>query len=156
MPPPSELAQPIPLHELLGLEFGPPDPEAKVSTVTMAVRPEAFGAGGTLHGGAIATMVDLACALAAVQATGFDHLTQSLVTTDMHIRYLGQPRTDRVLARAEVIRAGSQLVVVECKVSDDNGHLVAAADLSLMLVTRRRPLTPAESEPLAGSEGSGV
>ena len=59
----------------------------------------------------------------------------------MHVRYVGRPRTDHVVARAEVVRSGSQLIVVDCKVSDENGHVVASADFAMMKVPLRRPLT---------------
>lgn len=130
----------IPLHDLLGLEFDPPVPGGRVATVRMAVRPEACGPTGSLHGGAIATMVDLACALAAVGASDFDAETESLITADMHVRYLGRPRTDVVVARAEIVKVGAQLIVVECHVADTDGHVIAAADFSMMKVPRRRPL----------------
>ncbi len=132
----------IPLHDLLGLEFGLPEPGSTAAEVTMAVRPEACGPTGSLHGGAIATMIDLACALAAVRASNFDAATESLITADMHVRYLGRPRTDRVAAHAEVVKVGSQLIVVECRVADSEGHLIAVGDLSMMKVPRRRPLLP--------------
>ena len=131
---------PIPLHELLGLEFDRPEEGSRVAEVRMPVRPQAFGFTANLHGGAIATLVDLACALAAARASGFDPMQQSLVTADMHIRYLGRTRTDTVVARAEVVRIGSQLIVVECKVLDDE-HLIAIADFSMMIVPLRRPLS---------------
>lgn len=111
----------------------------------MPVAAGAMGVHGNLHGGAIATMVDLACALAAVRADAIDLETQSMVTTDMHVRYFGQPRTDTVMAKAEVVRAGKQLIVVECRVSDGGGHVIASADLAMMLVPRRRP-APATEE----------
>lgn len=128
----------IPLHDLLalqanGLDGGP------VGRVTMPVAPDAMGTNG-LHGGAIATMVDLACAMAAVGAGGIDLETQSLVTTDMHVRYLGQPRTETVTADATVVRAGKQIIVVECKVTDGNDHPIATADVGMMIVAlRSRP-----------------
>ena len=106
----------------------------------MPVRAEAFGFTANLHGGAIATLVDLACALAAAQATMFDSERESLVTADMHVRYLGRPQPGNVVARAEVVRIGSQLIVIECKVVDSDEHLIAAADLSMMRVSRRRPI----------------
>ncbi len=135
-------AVPIPLHDLLGLEFDPPAPGVPVATVRMAVRPEACGPTGSLHGGAIATMVDLACALAAVGASDFDAETESLITADMHVRYLGRPRTEVVVARAEIVKVGAQLIVVECRVADTDGHVIATADFSMMKVPRRRPLLP--------------
>lgn len=141
----------IPLHDLLGLDYewhtGPGD----TAEVRMPVRREAFGFTANLHGGAIATMVDLACALAAARATGHDPAVESLVTADMHVRYLGRPRTDTVVARARVVRAGSQLIVVDCDVVDSEDHVVAAADFSMMRVPLRRPL-PGASEVRAGPD----
>ena len=142
----------IPLHDLLGFEFVSPEPGSRTAEVRMPVRPEAFGFTANLHGGAIATLVDLACALAAARRAGFDPTRESLVTTDMHVRYLGRPRTDEVTAHAEVIRVGSQLIVVECKVRDGDGHVIAAADFSMMKVPLRRPLTTDGVEAAAAGE----
>lgn len=132
----------IPLHAMLGLEWAWPDKGVDVAEVRMPVAPPAFGFSTNLHGGAIATMVDLACALAAARGTDFDPERESLVTSDMHIRYLGRARTGTVVARARIVRAGSSLIVVECKVTDDADHLVAVADFSMMRVALRVPLTP--------------
>lgn len=145
-------AIPIPLHELLGLEFAPPTDDGRTGEVRMPVRPEACGPTGSLHGGAIATMVDLACALAAVRASSFDAATESLITVDMHVRYPGRPRTDVVTARAEVVKVGSQLIVVECRVSDDDRHVIAVADFSMMKVARRAPLVPEADSESGGPE----
>jgi uncharacterized protein (TIGR00369 family) len=143
------MRQEIPLHDLLGFEFEAPAEGSTVAEVHMPVRPEAFGFTANLHGGAIATLVDLACALAAARATGFDPTTESLVTADMHVRYLGRPGTDRVTARAEIVRMGSQLIVVDCRISDGDDHLIASADFSMMRVPVRRPLDPS----IAGEPG---
>jgi uncharacterized protein (TIGR00369 family) len=138
----------IPLHKMLQLKYDAPLSDSNQAEVRMEVHADALGFTGNLHGGAIATMVDLACALAAAQASGFDHLTQSLVTADMHVRYLGRPRTDEVIAKAEVVRVGRQLIVIGCRVVDTEDNLVAHADFSMMIVTLREPLlTDAESAP---------
>jgi uncharacterized protein (TIGR00369 family) len=131
----------IPLHEFLGLRMEPAEEGSTTAEVTMPVRPAAFGFTANLHGGAIATLIDLACALAAVRASGFDPERESLVTADMHVRYLGRPRDDEVRARAEVVKVGSQLIVVECRVFGGGDHVIATADFSMMKVPLRRPLT---------------
>jgi uncharacterized protein (TIGR00369 family) len=141
----------IPMHELLGLEFDAPADGETTSLVTMPVRPQAFGFTANLHGGAIATLVDVACALAAAKASGFDPLTQSLVTADMHLRYLGRPRTDHVHAKAEVLKVGRQLIVVTCQVVDDDDHIVAAADFSCMIVPLRGPIVEGHPQPPPGA-----
>jgi len=142
--PPTEETPPIsvniPIHDLLGLEFEAPEEGSMKAEVRMPVRPGAFGFTANLHGGAIATLVDVACALAAARSTGFDPLTQSLVTADMHVRYLGRPRTAWVIARSQVVKAGKQLIVVNCKVVDEDDHVIASADFSMMLVALRPSL----------------
>ena len=143
-PPPGAMS--IPLHDLLNLEFVSPEVGSTTAEVRMPVRPEAFGVTGNIHGGAIATLVDLACALAAARYSGFDPEKESLVTSDMHVRYLGSAKSDTVVATAEIVRRGRQLIVVDCRVTDDTGHLLAVADFSLMLVPLRRPLTTLKEE----------
>jgi len=146
-----------PLHALLALEFldledlpadvippvgpgGGPLPDG-ACVVRMPVRPEAFGSSGNLHGGAIATLVDVASATAASRQSAFVPGQNSLVTADLHVRYLGRPKGEWVDAVATVIRAGRQLVVVECRVVDPGGNVIAAADFSSMVVPLRQPLS---------------
>ncbi len=130
----------IPLHDLLGLRFDFDASEGASARVTMPVAEGALGANGNLHGGAIATAVDLASALAGVRSRPIDFEVESLITTDLHVRYLGRPRTDAVTIDAEVVRAGKQLIVIACSVTDGEGHQVASADVGMMVVPRRRPL----------------
>lgn len=128
----------MPLHALLGLEFVERTDERVV--VSMPVRAEAFGSTGALHGGAIATLVDVASASAAVRSSSFVPGQNTLVTADLHVRYLGRPHGDVVRAVAGVIRAGKQLVVVECRVLDPEDRIIAVADFAGMVVPLRDPL----------------
>jgi uncharacterized protein (TIGR00369 family) len=148
-----------PLHALLQLEFveegeDPTDDRSDGAEVVvrMPVRPEACGGSGNLHGGAIATLVDVASAAAAARAIGFVPGEQTLVTADLHVRYLGRPHGDTVFGRARVVRAGRQLIVVECKVVDVEGRVIASADFASMLVPLRRPLV--EGAPDAAGSGT--
>ncbi|MCC6226592.1 MAG: PaaI family thioesterase [Microthrixaceae bacterium] len=139
---PAEAGGHVPLHSLLGLEFEVPEEGSRIAEVRMPVRREAMGSMANLHGGAIATLVDMACALAAARCRGFDHTKETLVTSDMHVRYLGTHRSDVVVARAEVVKLGSRLIVVECKVlsgtgDDGDDHVIAVADFSMMVVDKR-------------------
>ena len=93
---PRRPGDPIPLHELLELDLSAPsEPGSHRAVVSMPVQPNAFGFTANLHGGAVATLVDVACALAAARATDFDPMKESLVTADMHVRYLGRPARRR-------------------------------------------------------------
>lgn len=131
-----------PLHALLGFEFVEAD-EPGVVRVSMPVREQAFNPTGNLHGGAIATLIDVAGGACAARASGFDPVTQSLVTADLHVRYLGRPKGDRIIAEARVMRAGRMLIVVEVRVTDPLDNLIAFADFSSMVVDRRDPLEAA-------------
>jgi uncharacterized protein (TIGR00369 family) len=108
----------------------------------MPVREEAFNSTANLHGGAIATLIDVAAGTAAARGSGFRHGEQSLVTADLHVRYLGRPHGDMVYAHAEVIKVGRQLVIVDCRVTDVEDRLIATADFSMMIVPIRQPLKP--------------
>ncbi|HET9728265.1 MAG TPA: PaaI family thioesterase [Acidimicrobiia bacterium] len=129
-----------PLHQLLGLVFVPTDGGV---TVEMPVAPGAFNGSGNLHGGAIATLVDVASGSAAARAGTFRPGENTLVTADLHVRYLGRPKGAVVRAEARVMRAGRQLIVVECRVADDLDNVIAFADFSAMIVPLRQPLRPA-------------
>jgi uncharacterized protein (TIGR00369 family) len=133
------------LQRLLGLRFV--EMTKDLVAVEMPVREEAFNSTGNLHGGAIATLIDVAAGTVAAIGSRFRPGLESLVTADLHVRYLGRPKTDVVVARARVLRAGRQLTVVECQVADDAGNVVAVADFSSMIVPMREPLRP-----LAGAE----
>ena len=128
----------MPLHQLLGFRFVEMGDDRVV--IEMPVRPEAFNGSGNLHGGAVATLVDVAAGSCAGRASGFDPLTQSLVTADLHVRYLGRPKGDTVRAEARLMRAGRMLIVVDVRVTDPLGNLIAFADFSAMVVERREPL----------------
>jgi uncharacterized protein (TIGR00369 family) len=136
----SALRGDTPLHELLGLEFV--EIGARHATLSMPVREEAFNSTANLHGGAIATLIDVAAGTAAARGSGFEQGKQSLVTADLHVRYLGRPHGDVVFARAEVLKAGRQLVIVECRVTDAEERIIASADFSMMIVPLRSPLRP--------------
>lgn len=139
-----------PLHRLLGLELV--EIGERHAVLSMPVRPEAFNSTGNLHGGAIATLIDVAAGTAAARGSGFRPEEQGLVTADLHVRYLGRPRGDTVFARAEVLKAGRRLVIVECRVADAEDRVIASADFSMMIVPRREPLRPVDGADAAGPD----
>lgn len=136
----------VALHDLLALSFVEMGDDVVV--VEMPVQAGAFNGSGGIHGGAIATLVDVAAGSCAARASGFDPATQSLVTADLHVRYLGRPKGDAVRAEARLMRAGRQLIVVEIRVLDTLDNVIAFADFAAMIVARREPLTRAvEADP---------
>ena len=130
-----------PLHRFLGLKATRIDRE--VAILEIPIGPNAFGGTGNLHGGALATLIDVTSAMAAVRHNPFDFEKTSLVTADLHVRYLGRPSGgDTVRAEARVVRSGRMLIVVETRVLDEADRIIATGDFSAMLVERRAPLLP--------------
>jgi uncharacterized protein (TIGR00369 family) len=74
---------------------------------------------GTVHGGAIATLVD--SAMGAAVATTTD---EGPVTIEMKISYLEPARPGTLEATASVRRRGSRITIVEAEVTQ-NGDVVA-------------------------------
>lgn len=138
----TEAFRATPLHELLGLDVHEVGPAGV--RVRMPVRESAFNSTGNLHGGSLATLIDVAAGTAAAAGSSFQAGVNTIVTVDLHVRYLGRPHGSWVEAEAKVVKAGRQLVVVECEVRDGEDRLVAAADFSSMIVPLRMPLFPSE------------
>jgi uncharacterized protein (TIGR00369 family) len=137
----TERLQGSPLHRFLGFRVTAIGEDSCV--LEMPIAPDAFGGTGNLHGGALATLIDVCSAMAASRANPFDFESHSLVTADLHVRYLGRPSGgDSVRAEARVVRAGRMLMVVETRVLDVNDKIIATGDFSSMLVPRRTPLLP--------------
>jgi uncharacterized protein (TIGR00369 family) len=67
---------------------------------------------GSVHGGALATMLDVAMGAAVADAK-----QEAPVTVDMTITYLEPAEPGRLLADAKVRRAGSRITIVEAEVS---------------------------------------
>ena len=130
----------VPLHRFVGLEVVAVGEPGK-ATMAIPLAENALGRTGQLHGGAVSLLCDLACAAAASTSSAYDPLTTALVTSDLHVRYLGAAKGAVVRAEAEVVKAGRTLIVVAAEVKDDTDRLVAVADFSAMLVPYRTPLT---------------
>ncbi len=128
------------LHKLLGLRMLPTGDD--VTIVEMPVTEAAFNQSGNLHGGAIATLIDVAGGTMAARAANFIPGVYTVVTADLHVRYLGRPKGDVVRAEARPMKVGRQLIIIECRVLDEHDNLIAFADFASMLVPMRKPLRP--------------
>lgn len=82
------------------------------SCVEITVLPHHLNPHGTLHGGIIATMADIAMGVA-VRTTGKSGMTINLNTNFIATALLGE----RVIARGKVVHDGNSIVSVECTIS---------------------------------------
>jgi uncharacterized protein (TIGR00369 family) len=81
------------------------------------------GIGGGVHGGVLASMVDIAM-LVAVFAD-LKPEDKPAGTADLGITYLRQAHGERIHAEAVVVRKGRQLALIEVSITDDEGRLCA-------------------------------
>ena len=77
---------------------------------------------GTVHGGALATLVDVAMGAAVFSQFNGE---QAPVTIEMKVTYLEPAKVGRLTATAQVRRAGKRITIVETEVTAQDGDVVA-------------------------------
>lgn len=112
----------VPFAKLLGIEVDSLAPGHAV--LSMKMRADLMRNGGIAHGGAIATLIDSAMALAILQSLGEDEHT---VTVDLTIHYLRPVSEGSARASARVVRAGRRVITVSAELFDVEGKLAATA-----------------------------
>jgi uncharacterized protein (TIGR00369 family) len=102
--------------------------EPRVVVMALSRRDELLQQNGLFHGGVIAYLVDNATTAAA--ATVIDRTARSVITAEYKINLVAPSLGDRLTCRAEVVKPGRTLTVVEAKVhcrTDGEEKLVAVA-----------------------------
>jgi len=79
------------------------------------------GIGGSVHGGVLATMIDI---VAIVAIFAEPHAgEQPAGTADLNISYLRQAHGERIICEGQVIKRGRQLAVIDASITDIEGRL---------------------------------
>jgi uncharacterized protein (TIGR00369 family) len=116
-----------PVAELLGMRMV----SAEVGRVTfeLDVGPEHTSPPGTLHGGILCDLAD-----AAMGCTNLSRLAEdeSFATVELKINFLKPVWAGRLTAVGELIKAGSTLALLGCRITDESGSLVAYATSTCM------------------------
>jgi uncharacterized protein (TIGR00369 family) len=111
-----------PFHKYLGLTLE--EHKADFARVRLSINESTpTGIGGSVNGGVIATIIDMAAVPAVFTNMREDSLPAG--TADMSITYLRQSHGAWVDASATVIKRGRQLCTIEVKVENDQGELCA-------------------------------
>jgi uncharacterized protein (TIGR00369 family) len=111
---------------LVGAEVVSVEPGAVVMALNR--RDEVLQQNGLFHGGVIAYLVDNATTAAA--GTMIDRDRRAVITAEYKINLVAPSRGDRLTCRAQVVKPGRSLTVVEAKVfcrTDGEEKLVAVA-----------------------------
>jgi uncharacterized protein (TIGR00369 family) len=116
-----------PVSQLVGLRMVAAE-EGRV-TFELDAGPQHSSPPGTLHGGILCDLADAAmgCALVSVLEDG-----ASFATVELKINFLKPVWSGRLTATGEVIKAGSTIALLDCRVTDESGSLVAYATSTCM------------------------
>ena len=118
------------LAEVLGIRFV--EVEAGRAVVEAEVSEHVYNSYGTAHGGFAATMLDYACAYAAVSRL---ESQQTVATVDLKIAYHRSMTRDAGIVRAEgrVVTIGRRVAFAEGKLTDASGRLYASATATMIV-----------------------
>ncbi len=96
-----------------------------------------------LHGGAIATLLDMAGGIVALanlvkglKNTDFNYLVKKLeqcYTVDIHINYILPGRGEEFIADAKLIRSGNKVVVVQSHLYNEKSDLIALSNANYII-----------------------
>ncbi len=112
----------VPFAKLLGIEVDSVEPGHAV--LSMKLRDDLMRNNGIAHGGAIATLIDSAMAIAIMAQLEENERT---VTVDLTIHYLRPLSEGTARASARIVRAGRRVITVSAELFDDGGKLAATA-----------------------------
>ena len=120
-------ADPPPVAKLIGFAMTEIEPGRAV--FEMDAGPQHASPLGTLHGGVICDLVDgaMGCAHASQLDEG-----ETFTTLELKINYLKPVWSGHLVAEGRVIKAGRTIGLVEGRVTDESGSLVAYATSTCM------------------------
>ena len=90
---------------------------------------------GLLHGGVLASLVDVACGYAALTMMPDD---REVLTVEFKIHFLKPAKTDRLIAVGQVVQAGRTLTVCEGSVFDATRTRVLARMTATMMAVEAK------------------
>ena len=105
-----------------------------VCTLALRKRPQLLQQNGYIHGGVVAYLVDNASAAAAATRL---RPGQTVLTAEYKVNFISPATGDTLVCRAEVVKAGRRMSVVEARVfsrSEDGREELAAIALTTMAV----------------------
>ena len=113
------------LAKLLGLDITFPDDR---SEVRFTVRDFMFNPQGTLHGGMIGTVLDIA------MGHLLHHSFGAGMTLEMKTQFIRAPKSGDLLAVGRFLRKGRSINFLEARLHDDAGDLLAFASSTWRLL----------------------
>jgi uncharacterized protein (TIGR00369 family) len=104
--------------------------------VEMPVRPEHRNTVGYLHGGVIASLLDIAGAVSGSYAIAQDFVS---VTINLNCNFIAPHKSDHVIAEGELIRTTKSLFFAQSKLFDPENKRLCATATGTYKPQRRKP-----------------
>lgn len=131
----------VPFMQLLGIDRA--FSEGGKARLVVDSRSELENPMRSLHGGVVATLLDVVMASAAVSHIQF---SRTAVTLNLNINYL-RPGNGRLFADGEVISGDDEVVYCKALVTDEQGQIVAHSHGSFRYLQLPGHATEAASQP---------
>jgi uncharacterized protein (TIGR00369 family) len=125
-----ELPDP-PIAQLLGLRVISIVPGE--SHVELDAGPQHFNPMGTLHGGVLCDLADLA--MGAAYASTLDS-GETFTTLELKINFIRPVWKETLIAKGKIVNRGRTIGMVECDITDSRGRLVAKATSTCMTLQK--------------------
>lgn len=115
------------------------------AVIELDIGPDHLNFGGTVHGGVIATMVDVAVAVAC-HSLDSGATRRAQATTELNVTFLQPSNAGPLTCRARIRRRGRSLAVGEAEVSDGVGKLLAVGRATYLVGGGRPERGAAEAD----------
>lgn len=122
-------SEPPPVAKLVGLEFAAV--ELGQSVFELEAGPQHANPMGTLHGGILCDLADIACGTAMASSLEDD---ESFTSLDLSVKFLKPIWKSRLRATASLVKRTRTLGLIECEITDAGGSLVARGYSTCMVL----------------------
>lgn len=96
------------------------------AAVSAALQPESCNAGGFVHGGLMASLIDVAASQAAM-ADGRHYVTQNCF-----INFISNVESGQITALSTIVKRGRKTAVIHVQIRSDSQKLLADASVTMM------------------------
>ena len=121
--------------EHMGLEVEDMGPG--FARVSVELRDQLRNPNGQMHGGVIATLIDMSITQAMLMTDTYQRVreTRGIMTNiDLRVKYLRAVGEGRATVESRIVHEGRRVVHAASTVTDDRGKAVALGDATLMIV----------------------
>ncbi len=147
-----EFAADFPFFNHMGLEVE--EMSSGFARVSVELVDHLRNPNGQMHGGVIATLVDMSITQAMLMTETYQRVrdTRGMMTNvDLRMKYLRGVGAGRATVESKIVHEGRRVVHVASEVKDDRGKIVALGDATLMIVLGDKPA--GSGDPKSNNQG---